>query len=378
MIGNPPYISALEAKKILPEEIRNGYKRAFQSATGAYDMYIIFIELGLSMLTQNGTLAFITPSKYLSAEYAIGLRSFILSGFSLAHISDYSSVKVFESAGVSTLVSIIRKMEQQPEVTFTSYRSLTDIITHHCYSSSVLTTLPNNIWGHLLSTYADLFFKIYDQSSILEEHAKVNACSTAGEADVYEDNLTEAPDSHSFKFLNNGTLNRYASYWGIKKIRKGLLCPYLSTDHMTERRAMLFKKPKLIFAKIAKCPEVFYDSEGEYSSANTNMVYDVEGYDLRALVGYFNSSTFNFVYKVMFGGLSMLGSLQFQAPQIRKSLIPNVIHNSPEICRLVDKVMEIKSVNPFENTVALEKQIDNLFYGVYGLTAEEQCIIESL
>ena len=100
-------------------------------------MYIIFIELGLSMLTPNGTLAFITPSKYLSAEYAIGLRSFILSGYSLAHISDYSSVKVFESAGVSTLVSIIRRMAQQPEVTFTSYRSLTDIITHHCYPSSV-------------------------------------------------------------------------------------------------------------------------------------------------------------------------------------------------------------------------------------------------
>ena len=98
VIGNPPYISALEAKKILSEEIRNGYKRSFQSATGAYDMYIIFIELGLSMLTPNGTLAFITPSKYLSAEYAIGLRSYILSGHSLAHISDYSSVKVFESA----------------------------------------------------------------------------------------------------------------------------------------------------------------------------------------------------------------------------------------------------------------------------------------
>lgn len=313
MIGNPPYISALEAKKILSEEIRDGYKRSFQSATGAYDMYIIFIELGLSMLTQNGTLAYITPSKYLSAEYAIGLRNYILSGFSLSHISDYSSVKVFESAGVSTLVSIMRRMEQQPEVTFTSYRSLTDIITHHRYSSSVLRTLPNNIWGHLLSIYADLFFKIYDQSTSLEEHAEINACSTASEAEIYEDNLTELPDSHSFKFLNNGTLNRYVSYWGFKKIRKGLLRPYLSSNYMTERRAMLFNKPKLIFAKIARCPEVFYDALGEYSSANTNMVYDVDGYDLRALLGYFNSSTFNFVYKVMFGGLSMLGSLQFQA-----------------------------------------------------------------
>ena len=341
-------------------------------------MYIIFIELGLSMLTQNGTLAFITPSKYLSAEYAIGLRSFILSGFSLAHISDYSSVKVFESAGVSTLVSIIRRMEQQPEVSFTSYRSLTDINTYHRYLSSVLTALPNNIWGHLLSTNADLFFKIYYQSSVLEEYAEVNACSTAGEAEAYEDNLTESPGSHSFKYLNNGTLNRYTSYWGTKKIHKGLLRPYLSTNYMTERRAMLFKKPKLLFAKIAKCPEVFFDSEGEYSSANTNMVYDVEGYDLRALLGYFNSSTYNFLYKVMFGGLSMLGSLQFQAPQIRKSLIPNSIKNSTEICNIVDKIMEVKRINPFENTAELEKQIDFLFYRVYGLTQEEQGIIESM
>ena len=74
----------------------------------------------------------------------------------------------------------------------------------------------------------------------------------------------------------------------------------------------------------------------------------------------------------------MLGSLQFQAPQIRKSLIPNVIKNSADICSLVDKIMEIKSINPFEDTAELEKQIDILFYGVYGLTVEEQSIIESM
>lgn len=74
----------------------------------------------------------------------------------------------------------------------------------------------------------------------------------------------------------------------------------------------------------------------------------------------------------------MLGSLQFQAPQIRKSLIPDVIKNSADICDLVDKIMEIKKTNPFEDTTGLEKQIDRLFYDVYGLTVEEQSIIESM
>lgn len=83
----------------------------------------------------------------------------------------------------------------------------------------------------------------------------------------------------------------------------------------------------------------------------------------------------------MFGGLSMLGSIQMQAPQIRKSLIPkwdNVYNNQQPIIRLVDRVLTIKNQAPSADTSALESEIDRLVYQLYGLTDEEIAIIEKM
>ena len=98
-------------------------------------------------------------------------------------------------------------------------------------------------------------------------------------------------------------------------------------------------------------------------------------------MGYLNSRLFNFVYHTMFGGLSMLGSIQMQAPQIRKSLIPkwdNVYNNQQPIIRLVDRVLTIKNQAPSADTSALESEIDRLVYQLYGLTDEEIAIIEKM
>ncbi len=378
VIGNPPYISALEAKKIINPIIRQAYKEKYQSACGTYDMYVIFIELGLKLLTKNGTLVFITPSKYLSAEYATTLRTFIIEKYSLDMISDFSDIRVFESAGVSTMISQFSNTKQHDKVEFKTYKSLTEISSLHTYPSSVLTMLPNNLWGPLLSNKIELFFKIYDKSDIIENYADVNACSTASEAEQFEHNLTEIEDSESYKYINNGTINRYVQYWGEKPIRiNKMLRPYLKYQYMNQRRKDMFSKKKLIFVKLAKTPQVYYDEFGEYASANTNMVYNLRNYDYKFLLGYLNSQLFNFVYHTMFGGLSMLGTVQIQAPQIKKSLIPKLENISQkEITDIVDEILRIKRNDCNADTTQLEREIDKLVYELYGLTEEEIRVVE--
>ena len=129
---------------------------------------------------------------------------------------------------------------------------------------------------------------------------------------------------------------------------------------------------------MAKCPQVFLDEKGEFASANTNMVYDLKQYDYKFLLGYFNSKLFEYVYKTMFGGISMLGSIQVQAPQIRKSLIPKLtpsLRQQP-IIEKVDALLKMKENNPNIDTSAIEQQIDQLVYALYNLTPEEIAIIE--
>ena len=379
VIANPPYISAIEAKKTIDDFVRQQYKKTYITASGTYDIYVIFIELGFKLLRNNGMLSYITPSKYLSAEYAKTLREVIINYYSVEQISDFSSIRVFENAGVSTMISAFRKCKQRNTVRFESFKTTTEIESFHIYNKSVLSLLPNNLWGALLSNQIDLFLKIHSQSVTMEEFSDVNACSTAAEAEEYENSLISEFDPDSFMYINNGTINRYVQYWGHKEIRsKKILKPYLPFAALNSRRKNMFQKEKLIFVKLARCPQVFLDERGEFASANTNMVYDVKQYNYKFLLGYFNSRFFDYVYKTMFGGNSMLGSIQVQAPQIRKSLIPklSLLEKQQPIIDIVEKILQEKRINPDTDTTSLEHQIDKLVYQLYNLTPEEIAIIE--
>ena len=379
VIANPPYISAIEAKKTIDDFVRQQYKKTYITASGTYDIYVIFIELGFKLLRNDGILSYITPSKYLSAEYAKTLREFIIKYYSVELISDFSSIRVFENAGVSTMISTFRKCKQRNTVRFESFKTTTEIESFHVYNKSVLSLLPNNLWGALLSNQIDLFLKIHSQSVTMEEFSEVNACSTAAEAEEYENSLISEFNSNAFMYINNGTINRYVHYWGQKEIRsKKILTPYLPFTALNSRRKNMFKKEKLIFVKLARYPQVFLDERGEFASANTNMVYDVKQYNYKFLLGYFNSKLFDYVYKTMFGGNSMLGSIQVQAPQIRKSLIPkpSLLVKQQQIIDIVEEILQEKRISPNTDTTALEQQIDQLVYQLYNLTPEEIAVIE--
>ena len=146
---------------------------------------------------------------------------------------------------------------------------------------------------------------------------------------------------------------------------------------MTPRRKDLFSKSKLIFCKLSKRPQVFWDKNGVFASANTNMVYNLHTYDYRFLLGYLNSQLFNFVYHTMYGGLSMLGTIQVQAPQIKKSLIPTVT-NSTIISLIIDSVDNILLLkeNPLTDTSIMENEVDKLVYKLYDLTYDEVLIVD--
>ena len=84
----------------------------------------------------------------------------------------------------------------------------------------------------------------------------------------------------------------------------------------------------------------------------------------------------------------MLGTLQFQAPQIKKSLIPSLKNNhfnliSKSIEKSVDKILSITQTDDYlqnqekqEAVKEYEKQIDIMVYKLYDLTYEEVKFID--
>jgi adenine-specific DNA-methyltransferase len=73
VIGNPPYVALTG----LSERERNEYRRSYGTATGRFDLYLLFFEQALRMLKDTGRLVFITPEKFLYVQTAAALRSLL-------------------------------------------------------------------------------------------------------------------------------------------------------------------------------------------------------------------------------------------------------------------------------------------------------------
>ena len=70
LIGNPPYVPITG----ITGAERTQYRSRFESASGRFDLYLLFFEQALESLHPGGRLVFITPEKFLYVESARPLR----------------------------------------------------------------------------------------------------------------------------------------------------------------------------------------------------------------------------------------------------------------------------------------------------------------
>ncbi|MFN2166732.1 MAG: Eco57I restriction-modification methylase domain-containing protein, partial [Anaerolineae bacterium] len=86
VIGNPPYVRIQHMKQWAPVEVEY-YKERYRAASkGNYDIYVVFVEKGLSLLNERGRLGFILPHKFFNAKYGEPLRGLIAEGQHLADV----------------------------------------------------------------------------------------------------------------------------------------------------------------------------------------------------------------------------------------------------------------------------------------------------
>jgi hypothetical protein len=109
VIGNPPYIRIQAMKEWAPIEVEL-YKHRYKAATkGNYDIYVVFVEKGLSLLNEHGTLGFILPHKFFNAQYGEPLRGIIASGKHLSQVVHFGDQQVFAGATTYTCLMFLDK-----------------------------------------------------------------------------------------------------------------------------------------------------------------------------------------------------------------------------------------------------------------------------
>jgi type I restriction-modification system DNA methylase subunit len=172
VIGNPPYIRIQAMKEWAPVEVEF-YKDHYKAASsGNYDIYVVFIEKGLSLLNEKGKLGFICPHKFFNAQYGTPLRKLLSEGKHLAHVVRFGDQQVFEGATTYTCLMFLEKSGSKQLL----FERVTDLGAWHATGEATKGEIPaaditGSEWNFTVGETGKLFDKLSEMPVKLRDVA---------------------------------------------------------------------------------------------------------------------------------------------------------------------------------------------------------------
>lgn len=111
IIGNPPYISYKEIDRCTRKKLKEKFTSC---AIGKYDYCYAFIELGVTLLNDNGKLVQLIPNNIFKNVFGNNLREILKPHIS--KIIDYPNQKLFDNAMTSISIFLYDKSNNNSEV----------------------------------------------------------------------------------------------------------------------------------------------------------------------------------------------------------------------------------------------------------------------
>ncbi len=433
VIGNPPYV-----RQELLSESKNYFQDHYQTYHGVADLYVYFIEKGISLLGENGMFGIIVSNKWMRANYAQSLRQW-LKQQCLIEIVDFGDLPVFQQ--VTTYPCILSVQRALPQAAFqvTQIKTLdfedlkTEMATYRIEQSS----LNDEGWSLADKKTQALLDKL--QGMPLKEYVKGKiyrgVLTGLNEAFVIDAKTREkliASDAKSEElikpFLLGRDIKRYQAisneryliftrrgveikkYPAIKRylhqFKKQLMPKPKNWEEEWQGRKpgnyqwyeiqdtiayyQKFEKPKIIIPTIVQKASYAFDKSGFYSNDKTSIIASDDLY----LLGLLNSQVLDFVLHSI-ASTKRGGYFEYKPMYVQKLPIRLIDFNNPTDKAKHDKMLQLVEImltlnqklqtnlDSHSRTVfkrqieATDRQIDNLVYQLYDLTAKEIELVES-
>ena len=110
IVGNPPYIKEFVNRHAFDDLHDNPYYQ------GKMDLWTLFACKSIDLLRDGGYLSFIAPNNWISNAGASIFRDKILKEGEIQSFIDFGDYKVFEDAGIQTMIFVFKK--QTPKNTY--------------------------------------------------------------------------------------------------------------------------------------------------------------------------------------------------------------------------------------------------------------------
>lgn len=116
IVGNPPFVRIHN----IPERYRDVVK-SFQFSDGMADLYVIFYEIGINMLGENGRLGFISPNTFIRNASQQRFRDFLIKNKYISAIYDFGASKIFPDTDTYTCICLISKEKEKKNIKYKEY-----------------------------------------------------------------------------------------------------------------------------------------------------------------------------------------------------------------------------------------------------------------
>ena len=381
VIANPPYIDSERMINEGKKPLREALAQRWPSARGNWDLYIVFMELGLALTAQHGTMAFLTPDKWLAKPFGAAFRSHHLDKIARIVVLGRD---VFEHAQVDSIVTVYRK-------------SGTDCIETACLDGTTPTPLarlhkrdieaPWTLDALLSPHYAFVQRLIRAHPALGSLLRCENACATS---DAYRlaPLIDEAQDGFDarrhYRVVNTGTLGRYASRWNSKPMTylgRRYAQPVVERARFAETFSNSYRAKadaKKVIVKGLTHLHATLDLAGDTIPGKTTLILRSDDEDLlKFAAAVLNCPLAGFVTRARYGASSYNGGVAFTKAMIDALPVPADAAVRMEIVRMVDALLRLKRAGVEEaQCEALAREIDFALYAAYGLGHAEIALMD--
>ena len=347
VIGNPPYVSAVNMARTSEEKLL--YKQSYPEATGAYDMYVLFLLLGAKI--SSNIYCWIIPNKLLVADYAKKTLHKLKAECGLEKTIDVSVYDVFKNASVYPIIVLGNK------------------VSHEHFNS------------YFLNNYSDLIDNRLNKKESVEESNKVRlsllglkVCSgaTGFEAQKIKENVCEIDNNHTIPFTVSGNIDRYVfNNTNVRYMKDKYSRAFIYLDsNITESKQEMWKNPKIIIAGMTKKIEACYVDTPLAIGVGVYAIYDFAGYNPFYILGILNSKSTTDFLTAEFSDKHLAGGyLAINKSTIEQFLFPQDVPSDVQqrIADIAKSIHLAKKENPKSDTATLESQIDSIVSHLHSI-----------
>jgi hypothetical protein len=173
VIGNPPYIRQEELG-----DFKLYLQKQYEVYAGTADLYVHFVERGISLLKEGGQFSYIIPNKWMRAGYGQALRQW-LQNYRMVQLLDFGDLPVFEEATTYPLIISVEKQKSTEGYTFdaaTIYslqfeNGLSDYVAEHAFAVKA-DLLPASGWTLSNSIAQQLLEKLKNTGTPLGDYVE--------------------------------------------------------------------------------------------------------------------------------------------------------------------------------------------------------------